>query len=164
MVAVVGRGRYQDPLDIRDILPFYDWLSIQTATGHIEGVLLSLEKNRVDEIMVGNSWMVDSLEIWPEDFEDDEAIHRGDSFEDLFLALEIIHASPEYGTYHYILPDIPLDLDFDPDMVNFGQWAFSFTEDQDQPGIQGSSQVRLFFENGKLARIHHVFDEHEIVN
>ncbi len=162
-VAVVGRGGYEEPHDIREILPYYNWLSIQTTTGRVEGVLLSLENDRVKEILVGNSWYVDSLDLWPEDFAEDEAIRRGDTFEDLFDALEHIHSSSVYMNYQYILPDKPLDLDFDPDMKNYGQWAFTFLEDPAQPGKQGTSQVRLFFENGKLVRIHHVFDEHEVV-
>lgn len=161
-VVIVGRTAMESPAEIQDFLPYYNALTIQNTVGRVDRLLVGLDSSRVTELYAGGA-MLDSVDHWPEQYTDGAVIRQGDSFEELQMALEALHSLEEYMTYRFIFPDKPLDLAFDPDMKNYAQWYFTFDDATDSSGIQGTSQVRLYFENGKLVRIHHVYNENEIV-
>ena len=162
-IAIVGRSAYDNAADIFESLPFYSWLIMKSTMGREDRVLIGMEDGQVTTLQGGGS-MLDSLNHWPDPFTGEAVIRQGDTYEELQVALEAIHVIPQYSTYQFLLPDKPLGLPFDPDMRNYGQWYFTFFHAVDQPGVQGRSQVRLYFEDEKLVRIHHVYDEFEVVN
>jgi hypothetical protein len=47
-------------------------------------------------------------------------------------------------------------------MVNYDEWAFSFSMDV-KPGIGGSSSVRLVFKNERLFKLIHEYKENEVL-
>lgn len=160
-VAIVGRTTFEDTESIRDFLPYYHWLSFRNTEGRLNRVLIGLDSNRVQSLYAGNA-MLDSLNQWPQNLQGDSTILLGASFDQMLNALEIIETLPDYRTYQFLLPDKPLDLPLDPDMKKFGQWYFTFNEGTDSPGKEGTSQVTLYFEDGRLARIQHVYNEYDV--
>ena len=158
-VAVVGRQPFDAVDEIREFFPYYNWFSFQSSVGQVDRLLVGLDSGKVSALYAGGA-MLDSLGQWPEHLDDEEAvIYHGDTFDELQAALEAIQNHSQYSTYHYVLPDKPLELPFDPDMDNFGQWYFTFQEVGSGAELQGTSEVTLFIEEGDLVRIHHVFTE-----
>lgn len=160
-VAIVGRTTFEDTESVRAFLPYYNWLSYLNTEGKQERVLMGLDSNRVQSLYAGMA-MLDSLNQWPQDLHEDSTIMLGASFDQMLSALAIIETLPDYRTYQFLLPDKPLHLPLDPDMKKFGQWYFTFNEGIDHPGKEGTSQVTLYFEDGRLARIQHVYNEYDI--
>lgn len=161
-VSLVYRRPFKTPAEIRESLPFYHVLSVISSTGRVDRVMIHLENNRVTSLAAGGA-LPGEVDQWPRRAVEGAFIQKGDSITELHNALKAIHQTPEYQDYQYQLSDKPLDLSFDPDMKNYNEWAFTFSYDKKDPGRTGRSQVRLFFKNGRLDRIHHVNDEFEVV-
>jgi len=105
--------------------------------------------------------MLDATSSWPQNTSDAIAIHVNDPIDKMYEKLLSIYQISEYIDYQIILPDKSLEKPFDPDMANYGEWGFSFSYEV-KPGRGGISSVRLFFENGKLSRIKHEYNEADI--
>jgi hypothetical protein len=99
---------------------------------------------------------------WPLDVPDTFAIHTNDPVAKIYDKLLAIYQIQEYSDYQIILPEKTLSKPFDPDMVNYDEWAFSFSMDV-KPGIGGSSSVRLVFKNERLFKLIHEYKENEVL-
>lgn len=161
-VAVVYRLPYSKPQDIQHLIEFYQTITLQSNTGVINRAVLEFRKDTINSITTGGG-LPQEVSHWPHDVADATAIHKGDPVNKIYEKLLAIYQISPYNSYQIILPDKPLEKPFDPDMANYTEWAFSFSE-RVQPGIQGTSSVRLFFENGKLIKIRHEYNEHAVYN
>ncbi len=158
-VAIVGRKPFDDIEKVSPYFPYYNWIGFQSTVGQLDRVLIALDSGHVAGIYAGGA-MLDSLGHWPDQYEEEDAvIYHGDSFSELYSALDVIQNYPPYDMYQYLLPDKPLNLPFDPNMRRFGQWYFTFQEEE-AGSLAGTSQVTLFFEDEELVRIHHIYTDH----
>jgi hypothetical protein len=162
IVAVVYRQPVSKPEEIRDRLAFYRAITLQSNTGRIERVLFQFSENKVSSIEAGGG-MITQVFQWPLDAPEGVSIYTNDTIDEFYAKLLVIYQMPEFSNYQIILPDKSLEKPFDPDMVNYNEWHFTFSA-KVKPGINGTSSVRLYFSNDKLSKIRHVYDEREVYN
>ncbi|GET25073.1 hypothetical protein [Prolixibacter sp. NT017] len=160
-VAIVYREPYSNPEDIQNIFGFYRSVTLETTSGVTERALIEFDQDKVNSIETGGA-MLDAVSAWPKDKPDEMAIHVDDPIDTMYEKLLAICQVSPYSDYQIILPDKSLDKPFDPDMANYDEWAFSFTEDVSS-NIVGKSSVRLYFSNQKLVRIRNEYSENEVV-
>jgi len=160
--AVVYRQHFSKPQEIQNHLSLYQIITLQNSSGAVERAIIRFNEHTITSIEAGGALPAEIIK-WPQDASDETAIHKNDPVELLYTKLLKVFQMPGYGSWKIILPDKPLSLPFDPDMANYPQWAFSFSEDI-APGKRGSSSVRLFFRNGKLSKIEHNYDESKFVD
>lgn len=161
-IALVYRKPFKVPAEIKESLPFYHLLTIMSATGRVDRVTIRLDDRRVTSLVAGGA-LPNEVDQWPQRAAEGAFIRKGDTITELYHVLEAIHQTPTYKEYQFTLSDKPLDLSFDPDMKNYNEWAFTFFPDKKDPGKDGRSQVKLFFKKDKLDRIHHKYEEFEVV-
>jgi hypothetical protein len=161
-VSLVYRKPFSKPEEVRDHLPFYRAITLQSNTGRIERVLFQFDQDKVSSIEAGGG-MVAEVYQWPLDAPDEISIHSNDPIDVFYAKLLAIYQMPGYGSYQIILPDKSLEKPFDPDMANHNEWRFSFSE-KIKPGKNGRSSVALYFSKGKLNKIRHEYDESSTVN
>jgi len=159
-VAIVYRKPFSKPEEIKNYLGLYRAITLQSKSGVIKRVLIQLDQDKVGSIETGGA-MLDATSSWPQNTSDAIAIHVNDPIDKMYEKLLSIYQISEYIDYQIILPDKSLEKPFDPDMANYGEWGFSFSYEV-KPGRGGISSVRLFFENGKLSRIKHEYNEADI--
>ena len=161
-VAIVGRKPYSSPASLAQLLPYYYALTIYNDTGTLDRVVLLFTGDKVQQIATGGGLTV-NVTKWPESAADDTAIKTDDPVSGLAAKLAKIHLLPAYATYGFVLSDKPLNKPFDPDMVNYNDWQFAFS-DFVSASVTGSSTVKLHFNAGKLERIDHDYQEGQIFN
>lgn len=161
-VSVGYRQALATPEQVQKYLGMYDAITVETKTGKINRALINLNQTEVTLIETGGA-MLDTVSSWPQDVPNDIAIHSGDQLSAMYNKLLEIHQVSPYNDYEIILPNKPLDMPYDPDMANYSEWHFAFSEEVNV-GIGGNSSVDLFFNNGKLSKIRHEYSEHEIYN
>ncbi len=161
-VAVVYRKPFSKPEEIQNYFGLYQAITLQSKSGVIERTLIQFNQDKVGSIEVGGA-MLEPTATWPQNTSDEIAIHVNDPIDKIYEKLLAIYQIPIYGDYQIILPDKSLEKPFDPDMANYDEWAFDFSENINT-GKVGRSFVRLFFNNKKLVKIKHEYYENEVVN
>ena len=161
-VAIVSRKSFSKPEEIQDNFGLYGAITLQNKSGRVERVLIQFNQDKVSSIETGGA-MLDSTSTWPQDTSDEIAIHINDQTDIMYEKLLAICQIPPYNDFQIILPDKLLEKPFDPDMANYDQWAFGFSESISTNKF-GRSFVRLYFNNKKLVKIRHEYSENEVVN
>lgn len=161
-VNVTYRKPYSKPEEIQNHLDFYHAITLQSNSGVIERAVILFEQDKVSSIETGGA-LLDDASKWPQDTSDEIAIQIDDPIDKVYEKLLGIYEIPTYSNYQIILPDKSLEKPFDPDMVNYDEWAFGFVENI-TGNIFGTSSVSLFFKNNKLSKIRHQYNENEMVN
>lgn len=160
-VAIVYRKPFSKPEEVQNNLGLYQSITLQTKSGVIERALIQFNQDKVSSIEVGGAIM-DVAATWPQYTSDKIAIHVNDPIDKMYEKLLAIYQISTYSDYQIILPDKSLEKPFDPDMANYDEWAFDFSENINT-GLVGRSFVRLFFNNKKLVKIRQEYDENEVV-
>ena len=161
-VAIVYRKPYSKPEEIQNYLGFYQAITLQSKSGVIERALIQFSQDKVSSIEVGGA-MPEPIATWPPNSPNEIAIHLDDPVDMVYGKLLEIYQIPTYRDYQIILPDKTLKKPFDPNMANYDEWAFDFSENI-SAGKVGRSFVRLFFSNKKLMKIRLEYNEYEVVN
>lgn len=159
-VAIVYRKPFSKPEEVQNFLGLYRTITLESKSGVIDRVLIQFNQDKVSSIETGGA-MLDATSSWPQNASDEIAIHVNDPIDKIYKKLLAIYKIPTYNDYQIILPDKSLEMPFDPDMANYGEWGFTFSYEV-EPGRGGISSVRLFFENGKLSRIRHEYNEADL--
>jgi hypothetical protein len=160
-VAVVGRQPFSTPGDVEDLLAFYDAITLETNSGVIDRVIMEFLRDTINYISAGGGLTAETAQ-WPQDAPDEAAFHKGDPVGGIYQKLVDIYKMPAYSNYQIVLPDKPLGKPFDPDMARYEQWGFSMSGKVSSQ-VEGIYSVRLFFTNGKLARIWYEYNEYNVV-
>ena len=161
-VAIVYRKPYSNPEEIQNIFRFYRTITLETKSGVTERAVIGFDQDKVNSIETGGA-LLDYSSVWPSDTPGDITIHIDDEADIVYEKLSSIFQIAPYNDYQIILPDKLLEDSFDPDMANYDEWAFNFQKNI-SISIVGRSSVRLFFDNKKLVRIRHEYNENEVVN
>ena len=161
-VAVAYRHPYSKPEDIKGNFSFYRALTLQSNTAYIERVLIQFRDDKVSSIHAGGA-MLDSISQWPRDTPDESTIHNNDPVSGVYAKLLAIYQIPAYSKYQIILPDKSLEKPYDPDMAHYNEWGFTFSHEV-KPGRTGTSNVTLYFSNGKLSKIRYEYNEADVYN
>lgn len=159
-VAVVYRQPYSKPQDIEHLLAFYDALTLDRNSGVVDRALIQFPGDTITWISAGGG-LPEEVAKWPREAPDETAIHKNDLVDALYRKLLAIYQLPAYSNYQIVLPDKPLGKPYDPDMANYEEWAFTMTV-KVRPGIAGISSVRLYFQDSKLIRIRHDYNEQPV--
>jgi hypothetical protein len=161
-VSVVYRKPYSKPEEIQNIFGYYRAITLETKSGVTERAVIRFNNEKVCSIETGGA-LLDYISAWPSDAPDEITIHINDQTDIVYQKLLDICQIFPYNDYQIILPDKSLEDLFDPDMANYDEWAFYFQENI-STSIVGRSFVRLFFDNKKLIKIRHEYNENEVVN
>lgn len=161
-VAIVYRKPYSSPGEIQSDISLYSAITLKTDSGRIERILLQFDQDKISSIEKGGA-MLESISKWPENVSDEISINVNDPLDNLKERLIEIYEIPTYDKYQIILPNKTLGKPYDPDMDNYEEWAFSFSENI-STGRDGRNNVRLYFQNGKLVKIRNEYEEFEMVN
>jgi len=160
-VSMVYRKPYSSPQEIQHLLGFYHSITLMSNAAVIERVLIQFTEDKVSSISAGGA-LPKEVSQWPAGVPDEAAIHKNDPVDAIYSKLLAIYQMSAYSNYQIILPDKPLEKPFDPDMVKYGEWAFSFSVDI-RSGVVGTSSVRLYFKDGRLDKIWHQYNEGNVV-
>jgi len=161
-VAIVYRKPYSKPQEIQNIFGFYRAITLETKSGVTERAVIGFNQGKVCSIETGGA-LLDSTSAWPSNTPNEITIHINDQIDMVYQKLLGICQISPYNDYQIILPDKSLEDSFDPDMVNYDEWAFYFQENI-STNIVGRSFVRLFFNDKKFVKIRHEYNENEVVN
>ncbi len=161
-VAIVYRKPYPKLQEIQNIFGFYRAITLETKSGVKERVVIEFNQGKVSSIETGGA-LLNSTSVWPSNTPNEITIHINDRTAIVYQKLLSICQISPYSDYQIILPDKSLEDSFDPDMANYDEWAFDFQENI-STNIVGRSSVRLFFNNKKLVKIRHEYNENEVVN
>ncbi len=159
-VSITYKQPYSKPEDIQKSLPFYNFITLENQSGRTHRAVISLENNKVSSVEEGGA-ILDSILHWPTDVAEDIAIHRNDSIDVLYQKLLEIYKITPYTNYQIVMPNKPLNLPFDPNMINYNEWAFAFSENVSE-NRGGSWSAVLFFDNETLKRIRTEYFEADI--
>lgn len=161
-VAIAYRKPFLKPEEIQSDLSLYRAVTLETSSGRIERILIQFDQNKVKSIEIGGA-LLDAVAKWPENMPDEATIHLNDPIDEIREKLLAIYQNPIYEKYQIVLSDKWLEKPFDPDMINFNEWYFTFTTDI-STSRSGVSAVSLFFKEGKLSKIQHYYNEAEMLN
>lgn len=161
-VNISYRKPYSKPEEIRSDISLYNAITIETTSGVLERAVFQFDQNKVTSIEKGGG-LLDPIQNWPEDRPSDISINIDDPLDIIMEKLIAIYQIPMYQDYQIVLPDKSLEKPYDPDMVNYDEWFFTFSENISS-SIDGRNSVRLFFKNKKLVKIKNEYEEFEIVN
>lgn len=161
-VAVVYRQPFSSPQEVEHHLNYYQAITMTNDNGRIERALIEFLEDKVTSISAGGA-LPEKVFQWPEDVSEEIAVRENDTVDVLYGKLLAIYQRPAYSNYKIVLPNKTLTKSFDPDMANYDEWAFSFSNEV-KAGVGASSSVRLFFKSGRLDKIQHQYRENEIFN
>ncbi|MCK0145857.1 hypothetical protein MWU78_09395 [Arenibacter sp. F26102] len=161
-VSILYRLPYSNPEQIQSDIALYDAITIETTSGILERTVFQIDHNKVSAIEKGGG-MLEPIQNWPEDLPSDASIYINDPVEVLMEKLTAIYQLPLYQNYQLVLPGKSLAKPYDPDMVNYDEWFFTFSENISS-SVDGRNSVRLFFKNEKLVKIKNEYEEFEFVN
>ena len=156
-VALIHRPSYVAPEDIKDLLPYYDAMTLQSNTGRINRAVIRWGRDTILSVETG-AGLLDVVHGWPLNYPEEMSLEQGDPTDRVYEKLSRIWQIPDYQQYQIILPDKPLNLDYDPDMAHYDQWAFTFSVDLGS-GRYGQYSVRLFFKKHRLAKVEITYGE-----
>lgn len=160
-IAIVYRQPFSNPTQIQSDIGLYRAITLKTTFGVIERVLIQLDEGKVSAIEEGGA-LLNTISKWPVETPNETSILLDDSIEVLNQKLSAIYQIPTYQDYQIALSNKWLQKSYDPDMSNYNEWAFAFSEDINFYTV-GLSSVNLFFKNGKLSKITHRYNEAEVV-
>ena len=160
-VAIVYRQPYSRPEEIKSDIGLYRAITLETTSGRTERVLFEFDQSKVSYIGTGGG-LLDPVTKWPENVPDESAIHVNDPVDDIRGKLLSVFKDPTYKDYQIVLSDKWLTTPYDPDMSNYDEWAFAFSENIGAT-MERRSSVRLYFKDGALFRIRNEYDENEVV-
>ncbi|MEO5909393.1 MAG: hypothetical protein ABIP95_00825 [Pelobium sp.] len=160
-VSVVYRQSYTKPEELKNKLPFYNALTLEKASGQTDRIVIEFKEDKVSSIYTGGG-LLNEVKEWPQNLPDDVTIHQNDLVATMYNKLVAIYQVNDYNQYKLTLPDKILTKAFDADMANYKEWAFEFAKNVGA-NVSGRSSVRLLFENGKLNKILHQYQENEFV-
>lgn len=161
-VAIVYRLPFSTPADIKSDLSLYRSISLETTSGVSERILIQFDGDKVISIEKGGAHLNTILK-WPEETPNELSILIDDPISGIAQKLSAIYQIPIYQNLQIVLSDKWLEKSYDPEMANYDEWAFSFSEDI-KSSRSGNSAVRLYFDNGNLVKIRHKYNEADIVN
>ncbi|QNN42970.1 hypothetical protein [Pedobacter roseus] len=161
-VAIYGRKPYSAPEKLAEIIPFYYALTIYSNSGTLDRAVLLFSGDKVQQISTGGGLTTEVMR-WPEGASDDTAIKLDDPVGNIGAKLIKIHQLPAYANYGFVLSDKPLNKPFDPDLNNYSDWQFVFS-DFVSSSVSGTSTVKLHFSAGRLERMDHDYREAQIFN
>lgn len=161
-VAIVYRQPFSNPNEIQSDIGSYSAITLETTSGATQRTVFHFNQDRVSSIEKGGA-LLNPIAKWPEDVSDETAILIDDPLDKLREKLMAIYQIPTYQNYQIVLSNKWLEKPYDPDMTNYNEWYFTFSEDLG-PGRMGYSSVRLIFKNGKLSKIRHEYNEVDVVN
>lgn len=160
-VAIVYRQPFSRPEEIKSDIGLYRAITLETTFGRTERVLIEFDQDKVSSIETGGG-LLDPVTKWPENVSDESAIHVNDPLDDIREKLLSVYKNPTYNDYQIVLSDKWLAKPYDPDMSNYDEWAFAFSENINATRERRSS-ARLYFKNGALVKIRNEYDENEVV-
>lgn len=161
-VSITYRQPFSNPNEIKSDLSLYRAITLEAPSERIERVLIQFDQDKVKSIEKGGA-LLDDIAKWPLDTSDEIAIHINDPLNKIREKLLAIYQIPAYENYQIILSNKWLEKPYDPDMANYDEWAFAFSEDISSQRV-GLSSVSLFFKSGKLSKIRHMYNEVDMVN
>lgn len=161
-VSIVYRQPFSGPNEIQSDIGLYRAITLETTSGVIERVLIQFNEDKVSSIEQGGA-LLDAIVKWPEDAPEETAIHINDPIDKIHEKLLAIYQIPIYTDYQIVLSDKWLEKAYDPDMKNYDEWAFVFSE-AIHSLKDGRSSVRLYFKNERLIKIRHEYEEFDLVN
>lgn len=161
-VDLVDRKALAGPDEIKSDLSLYSAITLEAPSERIERVLIQFHENKVQSLEKGGA-LLDNIEKWPENLSYESTIHVNDPIEEIQQKLFAIYQNPLYENYKILLSGKWLEKPFDPEMANYHEWHFAFNTSINS-SRSGSSSVNLFFQNGKLSKILHHYNEGDIVN
>ncbi|WP_344848854.1 hypothetical protein [Pedobacter jeongneungensis] len=161
-VAIYGRKPYSSPEKLAGILPFYYALTVYNNTGTLDRAVFLFSGDKVQQIATGGG-LTSDVTKWPDGAADDTAIKIDDPVNEMGAKLLKIHQLPAYAAYGFVLSDKPLNKAYDPDLNNYTDWQFVFS-DFISSNVIGSSTVKLHFSAGRLERMDHDYREGQIFN
>ncbi|RFZ84527.1 hypothetical protein DYU05_02600 [Mucilaginibacter terrenus] len=156
-VAILNRPVYTKPEQIKDLLPLYQSVILQSNASLPAGAYIQFPGDKVTAIVQFPSSNAQETK-WPLDVPDDAAIHINDAVTSLYNKLAAIYQVSAYSNYQLVLPDKTLAKPYDTDMANYEEWAFSFSKDV-KAGLTGTTSARLIFKNKKLVAIKYDYSE-----
>ncbi|WP_447641236.1 MULTISPECIES: hypothetical protein [Chitinophagaceae] len=163
LVAIVGRKPFRNIDSLKNLLPYYNAFTVQSTIGRIDRALFFLDSNKISSIEAGNALPIESNR-WPLDISNQMAIYPKDSLDITYLKLQTILQINSYSNYNFILPDKPLNKPFDPDMGNYKEWGFAFSEKVNNNNVYRNYTANLFFNNSKLSKITISYKEDQAYN
>lgn len=159
-VAITDRQPYSEPSELNIDLALYRLITVQGTSAPRERVRFEFDENNVISILKEQPFLK-AISKWPNDVSDEITIHINDPIAGIKEKLLAIYQNPVFKNYQIILSDKWLDRPYDPDMANYDQWDFSFSF-QISYNRGGNSSVSLFFQNQKLSKIEHYYNEGEL--
>jgi len=160
-ISVVYRQPFSKPENIENDFSLYRSITVVSTSGAINRALIQFNDDKVSSIEKGGA-LLDAVDKWPQNVGDETAIHIDESLNGIKEKLYAIYQISEYQNYQIVLSNKWLQKSYDPDMNNYNEWAFAFSEDINVSTV-GLSSVNLFFKNGKLSKITHRYNEAEVV-
>lgn len=162
-VAVVYRKPYTKPEEIKSDISLYNAISLETTSGVLERTMITFgQDDKVSAIEVGGGLLA-TIQKWPENQTNDISINVNDPINVIKNKLIGIYQIPAFQDYQIILPDKLVTKPYDPDMSNYGEWAFSFSENISSMR-DGRNSVRLYFKDNQLVRIRNEYEEFDYLN
>tara|TARA_R110002050_G_scaffold24083_3_gene64254 strand:+ start:7193 stop:7861 length:669 start_codon:yes stop_codon:yes gene_type:complete len=160
-ISVAYRQPFSKPEEIQSDLGLYRSITLKKTSGRTERALIQFNQDKVSSIEEGGA-LLNIISKWPVETPNETSILLDDSIEILHQKLLAIYQIPTYQDYQIVLSNKWLQKSYDPDMNNYIEWAFAFSEDINFSTV-GLSSVNLFFKNGKLSKIIHRYNEAEVV-
>jgi len=161
-LSVVKQQPVTKPEELQNRLAYYRSVNVENTMGTLDWALIGIGQEKISTIYATNETLKGAAK-WPSDLPDETAIHPDDPLNTAYTRLVAIFQLPKYkGQYRLSLSDKPLDKPFDPNMVNYDEWAFTFHVDIGNTLKSGRSSVRLYFKNGKLDKIQHTYEEFDV--
>lgn len=161
-VALVYRQPFSAPNEIQSDISLYKSITLETTSGVTERILFQFDQDKVNSIEKGGA-LLETIPKWPNDLADENTIFLDDPISEIRQKLLAIYQIPAYQNLQIVLSNKWLEKPYDHIMSNYDEWAFSFSEDI-SPARVGRSLVRLIFNNEKLVKIRHEYNETELVN
>ncbi len=161
-VSIPYRQPFSNPTEIKSDISLYHAITLERTLGVTQRILIRFNQNKVSAIEIGGA-LLDAIPKWPENVSDKIAIHVNDPLGEIYKKLLAIYKNPIYEKYQIVLSNKWLEKDFDPDMMNYNVWHFTFSHAINSTRA-GNSSVSLFFKKDKLFKIRHEYNEDDIVN
>tara|TARA_R110002049_G_scaffold252429_3_gene427683 strand:- start:930 stop:1598 length:669 start_codon:yes stop_codon:yes gene_type:complete len=161
-VNMTYRKPYSKPEDIQSDISLYNAISLQTTSGVLERALITFDQYKVSSIEKGGG-LLETIQNWPEDQPNDISINVNDPVNIIMDKLIALYQIPNYQEYQIVLPAKWLGKPYDPDMKNYDEWFFTFSNNISY-SKSGRNSVKLYFKNDKLIKIRNEYEEFKMVN
>lgn len=142
--------------ELKNFQNYYDRIDFVIKTEH-KNITFFFKDDKIFDLgeSRGDLGIIVRYKYFPKDIEQENAVQVGDTSEKVYQKLLKIYETPKYRDNFVINLNIKtLEKPFDPDMVNYDNWNF-----QIYYGGGKLSIVDLFFREGKLSQIKHIYSE-----